>query len=71
MRGAFHEISLTRHPTEEGTRLWVHPGLSWVEAEATEVEIDRCLEVFTVAIAAHASFDRHDFAVQSFRQLHW
>ncbi len=35
----------------------VHPGLSWVEIESTAVEIDRCLEVFTIAVAADSSLD--------------
>ena len=44
----------------------VHPGLSWVEVEATAVEIDRCFEVFTITIAADSTFDGHDFAVHPF-----
>ena len=44
----------------------VHPGLLWVEIESTTVEEDGCLEVFDVAVATNASFDRHDFTVESF-----
>ena len=35
----------------------VHPGLSWIEVQATAVEIDRCLEVFAVAVASDATLD--------------
>jgi hypothetical protein len=44
----------------------VHPGLVWVELESATVEVDGCLEVFPVAIATHASLDRHDLAVDAF-----
>ena len=44
----------------------VHPGLLWVEAEATAVEEDGCFEVLTVSEATDSSLDGHDFAVHAF-----
>lgn len=44
----------------------VHPGLLGLENKATAVEIDRCFEVFSVAVAANTTLDRHDLAVDSF-----
>ena len=46
--------------------LGVHPGLLWVEAEATAVEEDGCFKVLTVSEAADSSLDGHDFAVHAF-----
>jgi hypothetical protein len=44
----------------------VHPGLLWVEAEATAVEEDGCFKVLTVSEATDSSLDGHDFAVHAF-----
>ena len=42
----------------------VHPGLLWVEFEPATVEVDGSLEVRSVPITAHASFNGHDLAVE-------
>ena len=42
----------------------VHPGSVWVEVQAATVEIDGSLEVLSVPVTAHASFDGHDLAVK-------
>ena len=44
----------------------VHPGLVWVEAEASAVEEDGGFEVLSVPEATDSSFDGRDFAVHSF-----
>ena len=44
----------------------VHPGLVWVEAEASAVEEDGGFEVLSVPEATDPSFDGHDFAIHSF-----
>jgi hypothetical protein len=44
----------------------VHPGFPWVEIQSAAVEVDRFLEVFTVAISSRAALDRRDFAVDAF-----
>ena len=44
----------------------VHPGLSWVDVDSAAVKVDRCLEIFHVAVASDSSFDRHDLAVHAF-----
>ena len=44
----------------------VHPGLVWVEAEASAVEEDGGFEVLSVPEATDSSFDGHGFAAHSF-----
>ena len=43
----------------------MHPGLVWVEAEASAVEKDGGFEFLSVPEATDSSFDGHDSAVHS------
>ena len=43
----------------------VHPGLVRVQIKSAEIEVDRGLEVFSVARPSDASFDCHVLAVDS------
>ena len=63
----------TKYPICPGSRGFpptlifeVHPGLVWVEAEASAVEEDGGFEVLSVPEATDPSFDGHDFAIHSF-----
>jgi hypothetical protein len=53
--------------TPARTEEMFHPGLLWVEAEASAAEEDCRFEVFSVPEATNSSFDGHDCAVHSLR----
>jgi hypothetical protein len=56
----------TEHTGSLPSQFLVHPDLLWVEAESTAVEEDGGFEISSISESADASFDGHDFAVDSF-----
>jgi hypothetical protein len=55
-RGTLQTLIKPRLP-EDWTDFEVHLGLSWIEVEASTVEIDGGFEVFTVPVAADSSLN--------------